>query len=137
MSDDNDEARRVVNTWEQMRLAGTSVAIVKSYGGIREKYVSGWHVLRFVNGVHVPSGKKQEGYHPDNPHHDKAFSSFGPRDKSFGERQQIALAAAVKWVKAQGWYDGEWVGNAQGDKVPVAVNKQWPIKRRRRLETTG
>jgi hypothetical protein len=117
--------RGIINTYDQMIASGCGVAIVVSWGGIRDRYVDGWLVLRRdKQGREVPTDPKAPWYH-------HGHKWFGMRSNgSFAERRHEAFLRAAAWVAEQGWYSGEWKRNALGDFVPADVQKRFPIKRR-------
>jgi hypothetical protein len=125
-----DEPRRIINTYDQMKAAGgDGVAICVAHSGGRGSFVSGWHVVRFVRGKTVATDPDAAYYHDKQ----KWFSLVGSSGRDgFVAARAAALAQAQAWVKAQGWYDGEWKRNAMGDFVPADVQRQFPIKRPRR-----
>jgi hypothetical protein len=115
----------IYNTHQQLVRAGGGVAIVLSYGGIRDRYVDGWSIYR-VNaaGKHVPTD-------PDVPwyHHGNKWISSTSLEGTFAERQREALEIAKNWIAEQGWYSGEWRRNRARDYVPVEIDKRFPIRK--------
>lgn len=125
----SDDRRAIINTHDQLSAAGGGVAIMVSYGGIRDRYVDGWIVYRLSgSGKAIATNPKAAWYHDGHKWFSMGMLSAGG---SFHERRRKALESAVAWVKEQGWYDGEWKRNGMGDFVPVAVQKQFPIRRRK------
>jgi len=121
--------REIINTHDQLIAFGGGVALLKAHGGIRTKYVSGVLVYRVnAKGHEVVTDPKAAWYH----YHRKHFSNFLNREGTFPERQRMAEDAAKQWVAEQGWYDGPWVRNGFGDLVPEVVQKQFPLKRKRK-----
>jgi hypothetical protein len=122
------EAVRLINTFDQLKAAGGGVALVVSMGGSRDTYVDGWLVLRLnARGESLVTDKDAAWYH----HKRKHFSMPLGRDVPFAERRRLAFEEARAWVAEQGWYTGEWKRNAIGDFVPADVQKRFPIKRRK------
>lgn len=115
------EARRIINSWDQiMASGGTGVMIVPStITTSRANYTpaTAWRIIRYVKGRQMITDQNAPWYH----HGCKAFSF------SLHGSKKNAVLAAQAWVKEQGWQDGPWVRNRQGDYVAADVNKQFPI----------
>jgi hypothetical protein len=121
------ETRRIYNTHGQLSAAGGGIAIVKSYGGIRDKFVDGWEIVHTgADRRPIPTDPKAPWYR----HGAKWFSSFS-HDGTFHDRQRAALAEAQAWVADTYGERGPWARNAQGDFVPARIQKAHPIKRQR------
>jgi len=117
------ETREVLNTHQQLTLAGGGVAITLAYNGVRDQSVYGWAIYR------VDAKGKQIVTNPDAAWYEYGEKVFRGKGASFHERQRDALEAAKKWVAEQGWYDGEWKRNRMRDYVPAGVDKRFPIRR--------
>lgn len=117
--------KQIINTYDQLRANGGGVAIVVSYGGIRDRHVNGWKIFRLNHEGKQVTTDKNAHWSDNNM---KWFSTFNHMG-TFHNKRKAALLEAQKWVQQQGWYDGPWERNGQGDFVPEAVQKQFRLRR--------
>jgi hypothetical protein len=97
--------------------------ISASYNVGRDTYFDGWIVLRVnADGKELATDKDAAWYH----YKRKWFGSAGDND-----RGKAALAKAQAWVAGQGWCSGPWTRNRMHDYVPAAINKAFPIPKRK------
>ena len=128
MTDTLSPSLRVLNTHGQLVAAGGGVAIITSYGGTRDSFVDGWEIYVVeANGKARPTDEDAAWYHYGRKH--VSMRTVG----NFHERRREALEKAKAWVAIQLGEDGPWSRNAIGDFVPSRVQKQFPIKREKRI----
>lgn len=113
-------SRGIINTHDQLVAAGGGVAITRATSGGRDSFFAGWHVYRIVNGRAVKTD-------PDSAWYDGGMKSFVAIER---DRGKAALARAIAWVAAQGWYKGDWKRNRQQDYVPAPIQRDFPIPKR-------
>lgn len=118
------------NTWGQMVAAGGGVFLVRSYGGIRDRYVNGYLVVHLgQDGRELPTNRNAPWYHRG-----KRWFSSTLRVGTFSQRQEMARAEAEAWMLKTYGEAGPWARNQMGDVVPTRVNQQFPLRKRKRVK---
>jgi len=113
------EERWIINTWDQLKAA------------VEDKIIPVKHSL-------VISVDRNGAILIGSPFFDtdeKAARYFHKKKAFFGEGRGVecrkdGIEKAIAWAAERYGYRAQWVGNAMRDKVPVIVNKTYPIRRR-------
>ena len=114
---------RIHNTYDQLAAAGGGIAIMVSWGGIRDKYVNGWQIYRLnADGKQLVTDKDAAWYHCQR----KWFSHMGyPGTRH--QKQAAELEEAKAWVAETYGEQGPWKRNRSRDYVPERINAAFQI----------
>lgn len=115
----------IVNTYDQLVAVGGGIAICKRWGGIRDRHIAGWVILRVnAKGLQIVTDPEAAWY--DNNY--KVFANSLHKG-TFFQKQSLAFDEAAKWVAEKYGEVGPWKRNRMGDFVSERINKQFPLRK--------